>query len=115
MQWKEHAALDCGNDPRGPRQDPGPQSDPRRVSFVNVMSSEIYPADVAVYNDMIAAVGDVEDYIGPDTEIIDARGQLPGARHDRRPHSQRVQQAEHHQLCQGSRAQGYDEHDLGTG
>ena len=32
--------------------------------LVNVMSSEIYPADVAVYNDMIVAVGDVEDYIG---------------------------------------------------
>ena len=29
--------------------------------LVNVMSSEIYPADVAVYNDMIVAVGDVED------------------------------------------------------
>lgn len=42
--------------------------------LVNVMSSEIYPADIAVYNDMIAAVGDVEDYIGPDTEIIDATG-----------------------------------------
>ena len=45
--------------------------------LVNVMSSEIYPADVAVYNDMIAAVGDVEDYIGPDTEIIDATGYYP--------------------------------------
>ena len=42
--------------------------------LVNVMSSEIYPADIAVYKDMIAAVGDVEDYIGPDTEIIDATG-----------------------------------------
>ena len=42
--------------------------------LVNVMSSEIYPADVAVYNDMIVAVGDVEDYIGPETEIIDATG-----------------------------------------
>ena len=28
--------------------------------LVNVMSSEIYPADIAVYKDMIAAVGDVE-------------------------------------------------------
>ncbi|MEY8403550.1 adenine deaminase C-terminal domain-containing protein [Oscillospiraceae bacterium 44-34] len=48
--------------------------------LVNVMSSEIYPADVAVYKDMIAAVGDVEDYIGPDTEIIDAQGRylVPG-------------------------------------
>ena len=42
--------------------------------LVNVMSSEIYPADVAVYNDMIVAVGDVEDYIGSETEIIDATG-----------------------------------------
>lgn len=44
------------------------------------MSSEVYPADIAVYNDMIAAVGDVEDYIGPDTEIIDAKGRylVPG-------------------------------------
>ena len=32
------------------------------------------PADIAVYKDMIAAVGDVEDYIGPDTKIIDATG-----------------------------------------
>lgn len=43
-------------------------------TLVNVMSSEIYPADIAIYNDMIAAVGDVKDYIGPDTEIIDATG-----------------------------------------
>ena len=46
----------------------------RGGQLVNVMSSEIYPADVAVYNDMIAAVGDVEAYIGPETEIIDAGG-----------------------------------------
>ncbi|RKI66357.1 adenine deaminase [bacterium 1xD42-67] len=52
----------------------------RGGQLVNVMSSEIYPADVAVYKDMIAAVGDVEDYIGPETEIIDAKGQylVPG-------------------------------------
>lgn len=42
--------------------------------LVNVMSSEVYPADVAIYEDMIVAVGDVSDYIGPDTEIIDATG-----------------------------------------
>ncbi|MDO4473829.1 MAG: adenine deaminase C-terminal domain-containing protein [Eubacteriales bacterium] len=42
--------------------------------LVNVMSSEIYPADIAVYGDMIAAIGDVEAYIGEDTEIIDAAG-----------------------------------------
>ena len=48
--------------------------------LVNVMSSEIYPADIAVYEDMIVAVGDVEEYIGPDTEIIDAKGRylVPG-------------------------------------
>ena len=46
----------------------------RGGQLVNVMSSEIYPADVAIYNDMIAGVGDVEAYIGPDTEIIDAQG-----------------------------------------
>ena len=49
-------------------------------NLVNVMTSEIYPADVAIYKDMIAAVGDVEDYIGPETEIIDASGKylVPG-------------------------------------
>ena len=48
--------------------------------LVNVMSSEIYPADIAVYKDMIAAVGDVEPYVGHDTEIIDATGKyfVPG-------------------------------------
>ncbi|MEE0780348.1 MAG: amidohydrolase family protein, partial [Sellimonas sp.] len=52
----------------------------RGGQLVNVMSSEVYPADIAVYNDMIAAVGEVEDYIGPDTEIIDAKGRylVPG-------------------------------------
>ena len=48
--------------------------------LVNVMSAEVYPADVAIYNEMIAAVGDVSDYIGEDTEIIDAKGRylVPG-------------------------------------
>ena len=52
----------------------------RGGQLVNVMSSEIYPADVAVYGDMITAIGDVSDYIGPDTEIIDAAGRylVPG-------------------------------------
>ena len=49
-------------------------------NLVNVISSEIYPADIAVYKDMIAAVGDVEAYIGENTEIIDATGKylVPG-------------------------------------
>lgn len=48
--------------------------------LVNVMSSEIYPADVAIYDDMIVAIGDVADYIGPETERIDAGGRflVPG-------------------------------------
>ena len=51
--------------------------------LVNVMTSEIYPAEIAIYKDMIAAVGDeaeISDYIGPDTQIIDAKGRflVPG-------------------------------------
>lgn len=49
-------------------------------TLVNVMTSEIYPADVAIYKDTIVAVGDVKAYIGPQTEIIDASGKylVPG-------------------------------------
>lgn len=43
-------------------------------TLVNVMSSEFYPSDVAIYGDMIVAIGDVKDYMGPDTSVIDARG-----------------------------------------
>ncbi len=43
-------------------------------NLINVMTSEIYPADVAVFKDTIIAIGDVEDYIGENTEIIDATG-----------------------------------------
>lgn len=46
----------------------------RGGQLINVYSAEIYPADVAVYKDMIAAIGDVEAYIGENTEIIDATG-----------------------------------------
>lgn len=49
-------------------------------NLVNVMSSEIYPADVAIYEDTIVAIGDVTDYIGPETKTIDASGKylVPG-------------------------------------
>lgn len=49
-------------------------------NLVNVMSGEIYPADVAIYEDTIVAVGDVSDYIGQETRIIDAKGRylVPG-------------------------------------
>jgi len=41
-------------------------------NLVNVMTSEVYKADVAIYEDTIVAVGDVIDYIGEDTKTIDA-------------------------------------------
>ena len=49
-------------------------------NLVNVMTSEIYPADVAIYEDMIVAVGDVSAYHGPKTKTIDASGRylVPG-------------------------------------
>lgn len=43
-------------------------------NLVNVMTSEIYLANVAIYEDAIVAIGDVEDYIGDNTEIIDVSG-----------------------------------------
>ncbi|QHI70988.1 adenine deaminase [Aminipila terrae] len=49
-------------------------------SLVNVMTSEIYKADVAIYEDTIVAIGDVSDYIGQETKTIDATGKylVPG-------------------------------------
>ena len=48
--------------------------------LVNVMSNEIYPAGVAIYEDTIVAIGDVDDYIGKETKVIDAKNQylVPG-------------------------------------
>jgi adenine deaminase len=50
------------------------------AQLVNVMSSEIYSAGVAIYEDTIVAIGDVDDYIGKDTKIIDAKNKyiVPG-------------------------------------
>jgi adenine deaminase len=42
--------------------------------LINVVSAEIYPADVAVLGQRIVAVGDVAAQTGPDTRIIDASG-----------------------------------------
>ena len=42
--------------------------------LVNVLTGEIYPADVAIADGCVAAVGDVSAQLGPDTEIIDAEG-----------------------------------------
>ena len=49
-------------------------------NLVNVMTSEIYKADIAIYEDTIVAVGDVADYVGPETKTIDASGKflVPG-------------------------------------
>lgn len=49
-------------------------------NLVNVMTSEIYPADVAIYGDTIVAVGDVSAYIGETTQITEATGKylVPG-------------------------------------
>ncbi|MGL4107392.1 adenine deaminase [Clostridium sp. LP20] len=49
-------------------------------NLVNVMTSEIYQADVAIYEDTIVAVGNVTDYIGEGTKTIDANGKylVPG-------------------------------------
>ena len=48
--------------------------------LVNVYTAEIYEADIAIAGDRIAAIGHVENTIGPDTEIVgaDSRYLLPG-------------------------------------
>ena len=48
--------------------------------LVNVFTAEVYEAGVAVAGDRIAAIGDVSETIGDDTEIIDATGMhlVPG-------------------------------------
>ncbi|MGL5149704.1 MAG: adenine deaminase [Clostridium sp.] len=45
-------------------------------NLVNVMTSEIYRADVAIYEDTIVAVGNVSDYINENTQIINAEGKF---------------------------------------
>jgi adenine deaminase len=46
----------------------------RGGTLINVASAEIYPADAAIYEDRIVAIGDIDAHVGPDTEIIDATG-----------------------------------------
>jgi adenine deaminase len=52
----------------------------RGGQLVNVVSAEIYPADVAIYENTIVATGDVSAYVGDATDIIDANGRylVPG-------------------------------------
>ena len=42
--------------------------------LVNVYTAEIYPADIAIKGEWIAAIGDVDYTIGKDTRFIDASG-----------------------------------------
>ena len=42
--------------------------------LVNVVSEEIYKADIAILGDRIIAVGDIADHIGSETETVDASG-----------------------------------------
>jgi adenine deaminase len=48
--------------------------------LVNVATGEVYPADVAIAGDLIAAVGNVAAHSGPDTVVIDVSGRylVPG-------------------------------------
>lgn len=48
----------------------------RGGKFVNVLTAEIYPGDVAIKGDRIAYVGNVEHTIGSETEVIDAAGRF---------------------------------------
>ncbi len=52
----------------------------RGGKLVNVMTEEIYPADVAIKGDRIAYVGDVSHCTGPETQIVEAEGKylVPG-------------------------------------
>lgn len=43
-------------------------------NLINVASSEIYPAEVAIKSGHVVAIGDVEHCKGPDTVLHDARG-----------------------------------------
>ncbi len=43
-------------------------------NVINVISKEIYTADIAIKGDYIALVGDCESLIGPDTVVVDVRG-----------------------------------------
>ena len=52
----------------------------KNAKLVNVHSSEIYSAGVAIHGEHIVATGDVDAYEGSNTQVIDAQGQylVPG-------------------------------------
>ena len=45
--------------------------------LVNVFTAEVYEADVAVAGEVVAAIGDVSETVGEDTQIVE--GQVHGA------------------------------------
>jgi len=48
----------------------------RGGNLINVFTGQIYPADVAIAEGRVAAVGDVGYCVGPQTQIIDASGKF---------------------------------------
>ena len=42
--------------------------------MINVITREVYKADIAIKGEYIVLVGDCRDLIGPDTLVIDVRG-----------------------------------------
>lgn len=52
----------------------------RGGNVVNVISGEIYPADVAIVGEHIARVGDCANLVGPSTNVVDLKGAhvMPG-------------------------------------
>jgi adenine deaminase len=46
----------------------------RGGTFINVVTRELYPADVAVARGRVLLVGDVRELIGPETEVEDIEG-----------------------------------------
>lgn len=45
-------------------------------NLINVVSAEIYPADVAVHGDRIVAIGEVSRHRGRKTRVVDANGRF---------------------------------------
>ncbi|AFS79869.1 adenine deaminase Ade [Gottschalkia acidurici 9a] len=43
-------------------------------NVINVITREVYTADIAIKGDYIALVGDCQSLIGPDTVVVDVRG-----------------------------------------
>lgn len=52
----------------------------KNAQIVNVHTREIYPGGVAIVGERIALVGDVDQAVGPETQVIDAGGKylVPG-------------------------------------